>query len=293
MQKSGKMAIVGLGQMGTRIAELFISKNYQVTVWNRTLSKASGIKGASIANNITDAIKENPIIIICVYDNKAVQQILESITDKIVFENKVVINFTTGSPAEVSQLESLINSRKGHYLNGAIQVAPDQMGLPDTTILLAGNKEAHSASKDILAVMGGNVKYLSDNAAASSAMDLATLTWVYGSYIGLLYGVALAQSAGLKLEAYRDIIGEIAPGFTEFYKHEINVIDQNNFQITQSPLSISVSATQRISDAIGAIGADTAFPLVMSDMLKKANEKGLADLELAVLIKIIQNDNAD
>ncbi len=234
-----------------------------------------------------EAVAQSKVSIICVLDNIAVTEILTRINSRNVLTGKTIINFTTGSPAEVKKLESWLADLGATYLNGAIQVAPDQMGLPDTTILMGGNKEAFALCQDILAVLGGNIKFLGEHASASPAMDMATLSWVYGSYVGLMYGVAFCQKEGINLEDYRTIVGEIAPSFLEFYKHEINMIRQGNFNITQSPLSISVGASQRIADTVRSMGLDTDFTDVIAGLLRKAKDKGYEQEEVAALIKVI------
>ena len=273
--------------MGKKIAEMFVQKDYEVTVWNRTKEKAAVSNNTKIANEVQEAVAQSTASIFCVLDNTAVMEILTQINSKNVLAGRTIINFTTGSPAEVKKLESWLASLGVSYLNGAIQVAPDQMGLPDTTILMGGNKEAFALCQDILAVLGGNIKFLGEQASTSPAMDMATLSWVYGSYVGLMYGVAFCQKEGINLEDYRTIIGEIAPGFLEFYKHEINMIRQSNFNITQSPLSISVGASQRIADTVRSMGLDTDFTDAIAGLLRKAKDKGYEQEEVAALIKVI------
>jgi 3-hydroxyisobutyrate dehydrogenase-like beta-hydroxyacid dehydrogenase len=245
------------------------------------------LKNVKIADNVLDAIMDSRLSIICVSDNNAVLEILDSIRDKKAFVNKTLLNLTTGSPKEASKLEAIITEHGGEYINGALQVAPDQMGLEGTTILVSGIQNAYSQHKSSLDVLGGNLKYLGEKAAASSAMDLATLTWLYGSYIGLIYGVTLAQQYGLKLEDFSTIIGEITPGFTDFFKHEIDVINREDYRITQSPLPISVSATQRIADSFKELDVIQEFPQTLARILAEADRKGLYNEELASIIKVI------
>ena len=285
---SEKISVIGLGQMGKRIAEILVQNNYDVTVWNRTAGKAN-VKRSKVSEQVEHAIAQSKISIICVLDNAAVMEILNDVKDKKVFDNKVILNFTTGSPAEVKELELWLKDVGTAYVNGAIQVAPNQMGLPDTTILIGGKREAFKLCEPILSVLGGNVKFLGEHASASPAMDMATLSWVYGSCIGLFYGAALCQKEGINLEVYRAIVEEIAPGFLEFYKHEINMINQSNFEITQSPLSISVAASQRIADTVKSMGFDTDFTDAIATLLRKASDKGYQDEEVAALIKVIGN----
>lgn len=285
---TNKISIIGLGQMGRKMAQLYADAGFEVTVWNRTPNKAADLKPVTIANSLLQAIVASPISLICVYDNKATLELLNSIDNKGFLAERTIVNLTTGSPAEATEIEALIAEQRGHYINGAIQVAPDQMGLADTTILVSGNGNAYLQNKVILTVLGGNVKFLGENAAASSAMDLATLTWLYGSYVGLMYGTALSRQYGLKLKDFSEIVQEVTPGYTEFFKHEIDMINQENYGITQSPLPISVSATQRIADSFKALEVRQEFPALLAKLLNDASKKGLDNEELAAIIKVIE-----
>jgi 3-hydroxyisobutyrate dehydrogenase-like beta-hydroxyacid dehydrogenase len=284
-----KISVIGLGQMGKKIAEMFTQKEYDVTVWNRTEEKAKQMSTLKIAKSVEEAVAQSGVSIICIHDNLAVKEILSSVSSQKVFSGKIIINFTSGSPEEAKKLESWLADLGATYLNGAIQVAPDQMGLPDTTILMGGDRTAFTSCKELLAVLGGNIKYLGEHASTSPAMDMATLSWVYGSYVGLMYGVAFCKKEGIDLKDYAAVIGEIAPSFLEFYKYEINTIREGNFNITQSPMSISITASQRIADTAKSMGLDTEFTDVIAGLLRKAKDKGYENEEVAALIKVIMD----
>lgn len=284
-----KVAVIGLGTMGRKLAQMYAEAGFEVYVWNRTSSRAYTLKNVKVAESAEAAILAVSLVIICVYDNQATMEILDSL-DKKILARKVILNFTTGTPSEAEQLETMINQHNGNYLNGAIQVAPDQMGLPDTTILMAGDHAVFEQHGREINVLGGNIKYLNTKAAASPAMDLAALSWLYGSYIGLIYGVKLCQAFDLKLSDYGKIIGEIQPGFGEFFKHSINQIDHEQWEITQSPLSISVSATQRIANTLKELPLAQEFPQIIASMFQEANSRGLAEKEVIAIIKVIERE---
>lgn len=274
--------------MGTRLAELLVAKGYIVSVWNRTQAKAHTIAGVKVFENLDDAVRQSPLLVLCVLDYEAVNHIMDGIIDKTILTGKTLINFTTADPQEAEALETTLAGSNAGYINGAIQVAPDQMGLPETTIIVSGNKAHFERSREALGVFGGNIKYLGDRAALASAMDLATLTWLYGSYTGLIHGIVLSQKTGLSLGVFSEILGEITPGFTEFFKHQIGVVEKGDFTISQSPMSISVAATERIHRAFRSAGAQTDFVKTISDLLQKAESRGLADQEVAALVKVVE-----
>lgn len=283
-----KVSIIGLGQMGKKLAQIYIGDGYDVTVWNRSPEKAQDLNAHRVASGVTEALDASDVIVICVLDNSIVFDLINRAGSVLL--GKTIINFTTGSPEEVKDLEASIKSAGGFYLNGAIQVAPEQMAMADTTILMAGNKSVFDKYRALLDKLGGNIKYLAENAAASPAMDLATLSWVYGSFLGLMYGVAFCRKEGINLDQYSTVIGEIAGSFLEFYKHEIKTIAENDYNITQSPMAISIIASQRITDAAKSMGLDTRFTDSVAAMLANTKKHGLENEEVSALIKIVEKN---
>ncbi|MGV8135245.1 MAG: NAD(P)-binding domain-containing protein [Mangrovibacterium sp.] len=45
IRETEKVSVIGLGQMGLKLATLLTETNREVTVWNRSLSKAALLKG--------------------------------------------------------------------------------------------------------------------------------------------------------------------------------------------------------------------------------------------------------
>ncbi|MBC8134615.1 MAG: NAD(P)-dependent oxidoreductase [Fibrella sp.] len=287
------VSVIGLGAMGFKIAQLLLRQGHPVTVWNRTRTKAEPLvaEGATFAQNPADAIRASPVTIVCVHDYKATSDILGAEEVTSVLDDRVLVQLTTGSPQEARESEAWAKKYGAQYLDGAIQVAPDQMAQPDTTILLSGAKTALERSEPILRVLGGNLTYLGEQIGSASAMDVATLSCLYGALIGFFHGALICEAEGFSVDTYGSIIASVAPSFGEFMKHEGAVIQSGDYAISQSPLRISVGATERILQTAHATGISTAFPALASDILRRAADAGLGDEELAATIKVLRQQN--
>lgn len=285
-----KVTVLGLGQMGITLAELLLKQNYEVTVWNRTLSKAKELeeKGAKVAETSLQAVQASDIVVLCVFDYEASNNILLNDATATALKGKTLIQFSTGSPKEAQQLEDWTAKAGTYFLTGAIQVAPEQMAKPDTTILISGSQEAFDLAKEVLYVFGGNIKYLGTKSTLASAMDLATLSTIYGTLLGFFHGARISEMEGFDVRELGTLVAEIMPSFTGFIQHEANVIHSGDFNITQSPLAISIGATQRILDASTELGINTDFPKFAASLLNKSGKLGYADQELAAVIKTLR-----
>jgi 3-hydroxyisobutyrate dehydrogenase-like beta-hydroxyacid dehydrogenase len=291
METIKKATVIGLGQMGTTLAKLLMRENYNVTVWNRTKQKADALvkEGATFVSDVADAIKASNIIVVCVLDYSATKDILFKQDVTSILSGKTIIQLTTGSPDDARELEVWTNQQGAYYIDGAIQVAPEQMARPDTTIFVSGKKDAFNITEAVLKIFGGNIKYLGEKVSAAAAMDLASLSYLYGSLLGFFHAVSISEAEGFPAGLLGNIIREVTPGFTEFMQHEAGVIESGNFAITQSPLSISVEATQRILRSSQSYKINTEVAELSASFFLRAKVAGYEKEELASLIKIFRS----
>ncbi|UGQ45524.1 NAD(P)-binding domain-containing protein [Massilia endophytica] len=276
--------------MGTTLARLLLQAGMTVHVWNRTPGRADALAaaGAVVAAQASEAIQPADIVVMSVHDDAAAAQVLAAEGVSAALRDKTLVQLTTTSPEEARKAAEGIAALGGGYVAGALQVAPDQMGMPDTTILVSGAADHYDRVRSVLAVFGGNAVYLGEDPGAASTMDLATLSYIYGAAAGFFQGMALAEREGLDLRAYGDITQAVAPSFGAFLRHEAEAVAANDFSITQSPLSISVDATRRIEHAMRAKGLNAELPAQIAKLLRQAEEAGYAREEFAAVVKVLR-----
>lgn len=284
------VTVVGLGAMGATIAKLFNDKGRKVTVWNRTSDKADApaLAGVAVAPTAEAAIAASPLVVMCVYDYTAVNSILAPPGVAKAIGGKTLVQLTTGSPADAHESGAWMAAHGAAYLDGAIQAAPSQMGKADTPILISGNQGAFAQWKPVLDDLAGNYVNLGAKIEAAATMDLATLSYVYGAFVGFLHGALIAESEGLDVARFGKLVSDISPSFGAFFAHEGQVIQSGDFRITESPLRISVEATQRIHDFSKSRRLNTDFPDLANRLLQRAHAAGLGNEELAALIKVMR-----
>lgn len=285
-----EVTVIGLGAMGATIAGLFIRRGRRVTLWNRSAAKAEALigQGASLADTAEAAVRASPVVVMCVYDYKAADAILGAPGVAEAMAGRILVQLTTGSPDDARKSMEWCRQYGVQYVEGAIQAAPSQMGKPDTPLLLSGEQGSYESVQALLKDLAGNLVYLGERIEAASTMDLATLSYVYGAMAGFLHGARIAEVEGLDVAQYGRIVNEISPSFGAFFRHEGSVIQSGDFTITESPLRISVEATQRILQSSKEAGINIEIPALIADLLTRADAAGLGNQELAALIKVLR-----
>ncbi|WPH19380.1 NAD(P)-dependent oxidoreductase [Variovorax paradoxus] len=285
-----KVTVLGLGSMGQTLARLYLDKGYEVTVWNRTAGKADALAagGAVAARSAAEAVRASPVAVMCVYDYRAVDAILAMEGVAAALDGRLLLQLTTGSPQDARDAEAWAHRQGASYLEGAIQAAPDQMGRPDTPILVSGAEAVFRTAEPLLRVLGGGIVYLGGKASAAAAMDLATLSTIYGTLLGFLHGARVAEHEGFDVAEYGRIVAGIMPTFAGFLQHEGGVIQSGDFAISQSPMRISIEATQRILQTAQQAGINSEFPAFAAGLFRRADAAGLGGEEVAALIKLLR-----
>ena len=144
-----KVAVIGLGQMGATLANLLLQAHMEVHVWNRSAAKAQPLAraGAVIAENAAQACDAADIVLMCVLDYTAANAVLSAPGVKAALEGKLLLQLSTGSPQDARDMKDLAREIGAGFLDGAIQVAPEQMGQPDTTILISGDQHHYERAR--------------------------------------------------------------------------------------------------------------------------------------------------
>ncbi|GAB3670055.1 hypothetical protein GCM10028832_44600 [Streptomyces sparsus] len=90
------LTVLGLGAMGTALAEAWLSAGYAVTVWNRTPARAEPLlaKGATVAATAAAAVAANQLVVICLLDHASVDEALAD-TDPA---GRDLVDLTTALP---------------------------------------------------------------------------------------------------------------------------------------------------------------------------------------------------
>ena len=288
------VTVIGLGPMGACLADLMLAAGKSVRIWNRSPDKAAALVegGAILAATPAEAIGASQATVICVSDYTAVESILVSDGVPAALLGRLIINLGTGGPDEAKRIDAHVHHYDGRYLDGAIQAAPSQMGQDDTPLLLSGSRAQFAEAEPLLRILAGNLVYLGEEIDAAAFMDLATLSYVYGAIAGFLHGARIAEATGIDVATYAVLVNHISPSFGAFFEHEGKVIASGDFQVTESPLRISVPAVRRILSTSEQLGINSELPALVDGWLRRAVSAGLVNEELASLIKVLRGPSA-
>ena len=134
------ISVVGLGSMGASLTRTLLAAGHDVSVWNRSADKAEPLVavGAAWCVTLADALEASPVVLVCVRDYATTRQIFEDSGAAAGLGGRMLVQLSTGTPAEVATDAAWATSHDAEYLDGAILAAPPDIGSEDCQILIAG-----------------------------------------------------------------------------------------------------------------------------------------------------------
>jgi 3-hydroxyisobutyrate dehydrogenase-like beta-hydroxyacid dehydrogenase len=282
------VTVIGLGNMGSALARAFVENGCSVTIWNRSPEKALSLveKGALLAPNAAAAVTASPVVIMCVTDPGAAQQILGD--REAVFSGKLLVQLTTSRPQAAREGEAWAQQHQVEYLQGAITGSPSSIGTPDAHILLSGAEAVFRKAEPLLKVLAGKLDYKGEAIGLAPAWDMAMLMHYYGMFLSLFHSVQICQAEGIPLEQFISLLGEQGKGYEKWL---VENIQSGNYQDTSAPLELWAGAIQRIAQHAMESGIDAGFPMFTSALFEKAMAAGYGREEVSAVFKVLDQQS--
>lgn len=203
MSELKKIGFVGTGIMGSAMAGHLMDAGFEVSVYNRTKSKAQPLinRGAHWCETVGECAKDKDVIISIVGYPKDVEQIYLSeggIIDSAK-SGAYLIDMTTSSPALAEKIFSVAKSRGLHAVDAP--VTGGDVGAKNATlaILVGGEEEDFHALKPIFEVIGTNIVY-EGSAGAGQKTKACNQIAIAGALAGVCEAFAYAKASGLDVE---------------------------------------------------------------------------------------------
>jgi 3-hydroxyisobutyrate dehydrogenase-like beta-hydroxyacid dehydrogenase len=279
------VTVIGLGNMGSALARALLENVRTVTVWNRSPEKAVPLlnKSAVLAPSAVAAIESSPIVLVCVTNYAAANQILDDVAPRL--SGKLLVQFTTGSPKEARAIETWAHGYQAEYLDCAITGSPSSIGTPNAHILVAGQKAAFQKAEPILRILADNVDYKGELIGLASAWEMIYIMHYYGMFLSLFHSVQICQAEGIPPEEYMILLEKQGKSYEKWLCENIQ---SGNYQETAAPLELWAGGIQQIAQHAQDSNIHAEFPLLAARLFQKAMEAGYGREEVSALFKVLR-----
>ncbi len=285
-----EVTVIGLGNMGSALARAFLDapQGCAVSVWNRSPEKAAPLvnQGAVLTPGLSAAITDSPIIMVCVTNYAAANQILNEVAANL--SGKLLVQFTTGSPQDARISETWAHEHGAEYLDCAITGSPSSIGTPSAHILVSGREAVFQKAEPTLRILASNLDYKGEPIGLASAWEMVFLMPYYGMFLSLFHSVQICQAEGIPLEEYITVLDEQGKNYEKWLCENIQ---SGNYQETSAPLELWAGGIQQIAQHARDSHIHAEFPQLVARLFQQAMNDGYDREEVSALFKVLQKSS--
>lgn len=254
--KARQVTVLGLGDMGSAIARTFVDRGYRTTVWNRTASKTEPLvaAGATAATTAVEAVAASPLIVVCLLDTAAVTEVLDSVDTAMA--GKVLVNLTSGAPAQARATERWTHERDAQFIDGKILGDPPYVGTPQFNLLVSGASAPFERHESTLRELG-NVTHYGEDAGLAAVEFMAQVAMGYELLMGFLHTLKLVQSEGVAATEFAQRFASVITAYPPLLTAIGDAVTNGTYPPDLGPLSVQAALMDDLIDHRESKGVET------------------------------------
>jgi 3-hydroxyisobutyrate dehydrogenase-like beta-hydroxyacid dehydrogenase len=263
-----RIAVVGLGGMGSRIAARLLDAGHELTVWNRTAAKAEPLveRGARAAATPRDAVEGAEFALTMVADPDALAAVTEG-PDGVVAglrPGAVYLEMSTVGPQAVARLAEAVPAGVD-LLDAPVLGSHDEAEAGQLTIFVGGSDEGYERARSILGILGKPLHVGShSHGAAAKLVANSTLFAVIGAFGEAL---ALADGLGLSREAAWQVLASTPVG--PQVERRRPAVESGEYP-PRFPLSLALKDARLVEEAAAEAGVELKLAHAAREWLERA-----------------------
>lgn len=285
-----KVSLIGLGNMGMPIAENLLKSGHELTVYNRTKSKAEEMaaKGAKIVSSPAEAARETGIVFTVLSDDSAAEGVTfgeEGILTGLE-EGGVHVSISTLS-VELAEKLSMEHTKRGqHFISSPVLGRPDAAAAAALRLMVAGPEEARNRVMPLLECIGQDLFVISEIAYLANVVKLGNNFLIVSMLEALSEVLTMVNKYGIESASFLEVANALFA--SPVYQNYGSIMAENRFEPAGFKMNLGLKDVNLMLDAAQKVKA----PLPGAELIKKHYAKGIEegweDLDWAALIKVLK-----
>jgi 3-hydroxyisobutyrate dehydrogenase len=234
--KQHKLGWIGIGRMGYAMAERLAKAGCDISVWNRTRSKAEPLAahGAKVVNALND-LAACDIVFTMVSTGKDVEEVLFG-PGGVMSKGKapkIVVDSTSISIEESAEIREKLATQGVQFLAAPVSGNAKVINTGKLTVVASGPKDAFDAVAPYMQAIGRGVTYVGDGELSRIAKICHNV--MLGVVIQNLCEITvLAEKAGMQRHAFLNFLNSSVMG-SMFTRYKTPALSNLDFHVTFTP----------------------------------------------------------
>src|SRR4051794_39724056 len=231
--KQHKLGWIGIGRMGYAMAQRLAEAGCDISVWNRTKSKAEPLKqyGAKVVDTLAE-LAACDIVFTMVSTGDDVKEVLSAVMAKGKAP-KIVVDSTSISIEASAEIRATLAKAGSKLLAAPVSGNAKVIKADKLTVVASGPKDAFDAVAPYLQAIGQGVSYVGDGELSRIAKLCHNV--MLGVVIQNLCEITvLAEKAGMQRHAFLDFLNKSVMG-SMFTRYKTPALSNLDFHVTFTP----------------------------------------------------------
>ena len=285
------MGLIGLGNMGTAIAERLLGAGYSLVVQNRTAEKAEPLagRGAAVAKTPADLAGEVDVILTSLADDDALEAVAMELF-AAARPGTVLVDMSTVSPAASGRVAALADAASVGYVRAPVSGNPSVVRAGNLSFIVSGRRETLERIDPVLRAIGPAVHHVGEGEEAR-IVKLAINSMIAGLAQLISEALVLGEAAGVSRAALLEVMGSSAAG-APFVKYKTEPLLHDDFSATFTT-ALMEKDIDLVLDAADDAGVELPIAREMKTLLRAAIEAGYADDDFIALFLHLRSASRD
>ena len=266
------VAIIGVGLLGTAIAERLLNAGFHVLGFDIDESRRAVLTqlGGEPVHDLHDCAQRCDAIVLCLPDSSVTATVLPQTGTALI------IDTTTGSPEEMASF-----GRNRRYLDATIAGSSRQVSNGEAIMMIGGEDESVQAAADILDAIAP-VRFHVGPCGAGARMKLIVNLVLGLNRAVLAEGLAFAETCGVDAELALAVL-KASPAYSR-------AMDVKGGKMIARDYTPEARLRQHHKDVRLMLNSGATLPLtrVHDQLLEEAEQAGYADADNSAIIEILR-----
>ncbi|MEU2119828.1 NAD(P)-binding domain-containing protein [Streptomyces sp. NPDC016459] len=286
------VTVIGLGPMGQAMVGAFLDRGYDVTVWNRTTSRADALvaRGAVLAPSVKEALASNELVILSLTDYDAMYATLEPASAALT--GRTLVNLSSDTPEKARAAARWAAERGAVQLTGGVTVPPSGVGQAESSTFYSGPRQVFDQHRPALEVITGRTDYRGEDPGLAALMYQIGMVMFWTSMLSYWQAIALADANGLTAADILPHAVDTAnslPGFFSFYAERV---DAGRHTGDVDRLAMGSASVEHVLHTNADAGVDIALPAAVADLFRRGMDAGHAADSFSSLLRLMTKAKA-
>lgn len=206
-----KIAFLGLGNMGAAIARLLAQAGEDITVWNRTPSRAEALRGdgATVAKTAAEAVRSADAVLTMLMDDASLEDVLHrgKVLDTMP-KGAIHVSMSTLSVALSRKLTEEHARRGQHFVAAPVFGRPHIAAAGKLWIAIGGESEPVAKIRPLLEKCGRGLTVVGEHPWSAHALKLGGNFLITAMIAALSESFVYAEASSVEPAVFLDTVNK-------------------------------------------------------------------------------------